>query len=180
MPHETTLKRVRLGALLLMLGVAAELIRYSFRSFDRALTFSFQKQELWNNHRWVDPGTTIELGARVGYFAIWTIIIFLSILSFLSALHLLNHVRKGRVFDIRSAQAIRRLGLVLGTAMVADLIFHAFDPWLITRFNAEPLPIRWGYDPSDIKTLVMAMILFLFGWVMRESIDIELEHKGFV
>lgn len=180
MSQDRAMARVRTGALVLMIGVSAEMLRYIYTSFDRALTFSFLKPERWNDHNLVDPGTVIETGARIGYFSIWTAIIVLSVLSFVAGLMLLNHVRRGEIFELQSARAIYRLGLILGIAMVADLIFHAIDPWLITRFNAEPLSVRWGYDPSDLKTLTMAGILFLFGWVMHQSIEIARENREFV
>ncbi len=180
MAHERFMARVQLGALLLMIGVAVELIRYTYRSFDRALTFAFWEPDRWNKHHLVDPGTVIELGARLGYFAIWGTIIVLSILSFLAGLHVLNQVRKGLVFDERVARALRWLGMILGLTMAADLMYHAIDPWLITRYNAEPLPLRWGYDPSDIKTFALTMILFLFGWVMQQSIEIDRQNREFV
>jgi len=37
-----------------------------------------------------------------------------------------------------------------------------------------------GYDPSDLKALWLAAVLFLFGWVMRQSIDIDRENREFV
>lgn len=180
MPEDRTLSRVRLCALLLMLGVGAEMLRYIYDSLDRSLKFSFLEPERWNTHRLVDAGAEIAMGPRIGYFAVWGTVILLSVLSFLAALHLLNMVRQGRIFDLRTANAVRRLGLILGIAMVADLAFHALDPWLLTQSNAEPLHVRWGYDPSDIKTLSMAMILFLFGWVMQQSIHVDQENREFV
>lgn len=180
MTNDKTISRVRTGGLILMIGVAAEMIRYVYTSFDRALTFSFWDPTRWNTHNLVDPDTVISIGSRIGYFAIWGLIIVLSVAAFLAGLYLLNFVRQGKLFHSQSAAAVSWLGLILAIAMIADLIFHAIDPWLITRANADPLPIRWGYDPSDIKTLIMALILFLFGWVMRESIQIEQENSEYV
>jgi len=180
MLEDRPLARVRFCALLLMLGVGAEMLRYTHHSLNRALTFSFWEPERWNSHHLVDACAAIGMGPRIGYFAIWGIVILLSVLAFLAALHLLNLVRQGQIFELRTANAVRRLGLILAIAMVTDLVFHALDPWLLTRSNAEPLQVRWGYDPSDIKTLSMATILFLFGWVMRQSIYVDRENREFV
>ena len=180
MPQAKILARVKVGALILMIVVAVEMIRYVITSLDRAVSFSFWEPEKWNTHHLVDPDAVIQMGQRIGYFAVWGLIILLSTFAFLAALQLLNNVRGGRIFHAKTAVYVSRLGLILAIAMVADLIFHALDPWLITLSNSEPLQIRWGYDPSDIKTLIMAIILFLFGWVMRQGIEIDRENSEFV
>ena len=180
MSEDRTLSRVRLGALVLMIGVGAEMIRYTYDSLKRSLTFSFWEPERWNNHHLVDPDTVIGFGPRLGYFAIWGTVILLSICAFLASLYLLNLVRRGQIFELPAAKAVTWLGLILGVGMVADLIFHSLDRWLITHANADPASIRWGYDPSDLKTLAMAAVFFLFGWVMRQSIEIDRENREFV
>jgi len=180
MAEDHNLSRVRLGALVLMLGVGAEMLRYTYRSFERALNFCFWKPEHWNTHYLMDADIVVEMGPRIIYFSAWGTIILLSVLAFLASLYLLSHVWRGQIFELQAAKAMTWLGLVLGIAMVADLIFHAADHWLLTLPNAEPLGIRWGYDPSDIKTLVMAAVLFLFGWVVRQSIEIDRENREFV
>ena len=78
MSQQKVLRRIRLGSLVLMIGVGLELLRYLYRSFDRALTFAFFDPEQWNAHWQVDAGTIIETAPRLGYFAIWTTIILLS------------------------------------------------------------------------------------------------------
>jgi len=180
MADDRNLSRVRFAALLLMIGVGAELVRYVYRSVERAMTFSFWEPEKWNNHRLVDPETIIGFGPRLGYLAIWGTVILLSVAAFIASLYLLNHIRRGQIFELQTAKAVTWLGLILCVAMVADLIFHSVDPWLITHANVEPRSIRWGYDPSDIKTLAMAAVFFLFGWVMHQSIDVDRENREFV
>ena len=181
MQLERSLSRVRLGALILMIAVAAETIRYTWKSFHRAWRFCFGEPERWNTHWMVDEGAVIETSQRLLYFSIWSVIILASIAAFLAGLHLLNRVRRGQIFTQASANAIRRLGAVLAFAMFLDMIFQAMDAWLITYSNAENIrPIAWFYDPSDIKTFFMAVILFLFGWVMQQSLQVERENRGFV
>ena len=180
MSHDRTLSRIRIAATLLLIAIAAETLRYTYTSFDRAYSFAFGNPDLWNNHYLADPSTIVPMGARIQYFAIWGGIILLSLACYLIGLFILNSVRRGRIFEPQTASAVWWLGLTLAVAMVADLIFHAVDAALITRFNAEPLPVRWAYDPSDLKSLSLALILFLFGWIMRQSIEIEKENRGFV
>lgn len=172
--------RVQTGALILMIVVAAEMIRYLITSLNRALNFSFWEPRMWNTHHLVDPNTVVEMGPRIGYFTVWSTVILLSTLAFLAALQLLNNVRRGKIYHPKTAAYVSRLGLILAIAMIADQIFHSIDSWLLTRSNSEPLGIHWGYDPSDIKTLIMATILFLFGWVMRQGIEIDRENSEFV
>ena len=181
MQHVPQLRTVRIGALLLMIPVAAETVYYAYRAFSRGWRFSFGDPERWNSHWRVDPGTVIEMAPRVGYFAIWTVVVLSSLLCFLVGLYLLNRVRKGLVFDRHSAETVRVLGLCLAAAMVIDQVYQAADAYLITRFNAAgPEPIRWFYDPSDIKSGILAVILILFGWIMRRGIEIAQENRGFV
>ena len=178
---ETFLRRARKGALILMILVAAETVYYTWDSFRQAWRFSFGEPERWHTHWRVDDGTVIETGARIGYFSIWAVVILLSVAAFLAGLHLLNRCRKGFFFDEGTAQAVRLLGGVLAIAMIVDQMFQSADAWLLTRFNAGgPEPIAWFYDPSDIKTFSMAVILFLFGSVMRKAMDVEQENRGFV
>ena len=94
MAHERVTARVQTGALVLMLAVGVELLRYSYRMFDRAWTFCFGEPDLWNKHRLVDEGMAIEFGARLGYFSIWGGIIVL--LVFLLSMNLLAIILRRR------------------------------------------------------------------------------------
>ena len=72
-------------------------------------------------------------------------------------------------------------GAVLAAAMVIDQIFQSTDAWMLTLANADgPDPLRWFYDPSDIKTFAMAVILVLFGAIMRHAIAVDRENREFV
>lgn len=176
-----TLMAVRRGALILMIPVGAELLYYAYHSFSRAWRFPFGEPERWNTHRWVDPGTVIETGPRLSYFLLWSGVILASMMCFLVGLHLLNRVRKGQIFDEATARALRVLGLALVFALAFDQVFQAVDPYLITRFNADgPMPLRWAYDPSDYKAILLGMVLYLCGWVMPKGIQVEQENRGFV
>ena len=181
MQLERSLARVRLGALILMIGVAAETIHYTWKSFRRAWRFCFGEPERWNTHWMVDEGAVIETGQRLLYFSIWSAIILASIAAFIAGLLLLERCRRGLIFTEGTARAIRRLGAILAFAMFFDMVFQAMDAWLITYSNAEYVrPIAWFYDPSDIKTFFMAVILFLFGWVMQQSLQVDRENRGFI
>jgi len=181
MQIDRNLRRIRIGALILMVLVAAELMYYSYKSFFRAYRFSFGAPDRWNTHWLVDEGAMIATGQRLLYFSIWASVILASIAAFIAGLHLLNRCRKGLIFTEATARAIQGLGGILAFAMVIDQMFQAADAYLITLSNADgPNPIAWFYDPSDIKTFVMAVILYLFGWVMRVSIWIDAENRGFV
>lgn len=174
-------KVIRTGALILMVPVAAELVYYTYNSFFHAYRFCFGEPDRWNTHWQVDAGTAIEMGPRLGYFLFWSMIILASVAAFVVGLYVLNRCRKGLVFDAQTARGVHLLGAVLMFAMAIDQVFKAMDTYLITRFNiAGPEAIRWFYDPSDVKTFLLAVILFLFGWVMRKGIEVDRENRGFV
>lgn len=181
MEQTRLLASLRWGALAMMVLMSVETVRYTYDSFRRAWRFSFGDPQRWNEHWAVDPGTLIEMGPRVGYFILWIGVVLASILCFLIGLYLLNRVRRLHLFDTRTAQTVRALGLALAFAMVFDQVFQAVDLYLVTRFNADgPEPIMWRYDPSDIKTFAMGILLFLFGWIMHKGIDVARENKEFV
>lgn len=181
MPAANPLKAVKIGAAILMLPVAAHLVYYAYHAFSRAIRFSFSEPERWNTHWRVDAGTVIEMGARIGYFTFWAAVILASCAAIIVGLYILNRCRRGLIFDAQTARSVHLLGAVLAFAMVIDQMFQAMDIYLITRFNiAGPEPIVWVYDPSDIKTFLLAVILFLFGWVMRKGIEVDRENRGFV
>lgn len=174
------LARVRLGALLLMIPVIIELLRYSYDSFFRAWRFSFGEPERWQNHWMAEEGAVIDTAIRLPYFAFWVFVIFLSMLAYIAALYVLNRVRMGLVFDRSTARGVWWLGAAISVAMIVDQVFQSMDAFLITRMNAEPAPIRWFYDPSDLKTLALGVIILLFGWIIGKGIDVAEENRGFV
>ena len=181
MPVANPMKAVKTGALILMVPVTAELIHYTYDAFSRAIRFSFGEPDRWNTHWRVDAGTVIEMSPRIGYFIFWALVILASIAAIFVGLYVLNRCRKGLVFDAKTARGVHLLGAVLTFAMVLDQMFAAMDIYLITRFNvAGPEAIRWAYDPSDLKMVSLAIILLLFGWVMRKGIEVDRENRGFV
>ena len=181
MDSDKLLTRARIGALVLMVLVAAEMLRYSIRSFYRAWRFCFGEPGRWRRHWAVDDAAIIETGQRVLYFGIWVVIIFASVGAFVAGLMLLNRCRKGAFFDPATARAVARLGAALSLAMVLDQLFHAANLWLLTLGNeGGPMPWRFGYDPSDFKSLILGLILFLFGWVMQRAAEVDAENRGYV
>ncbi len=181
MRPETMMKTARNGAFILMIPVAAELVYYTYSALSRSIAFCFTNPDRWNKHWRVDDGTIIELGPRIGYFAFWLFVILASVVAFVVGLYILNRCRRGFVFDVKTAQGLRILGGVLAFAMVIDQVFQSMSAYLITRFNeAGPEPIKWFYDPSDFKTFSLAIILYLFGWVMLKGIEVANENKGYV
>lgn len=52
---------------------------------------------------------------------------------------------------------------------------------LITAQNADGgKSFTYQYDPTDIKALIVYIVIFTFGWMMSEAIKIDQEYKGYV
>lgn len=153
---------------------------YTAQSLYRAWRFCFGEPERWEHHWRVDPLTVVEMPGRINYFVFWIAVIACSAAAYALALVVLNRVRRGDIYSHATARLVRLLGLVLMGAMLIDTLFGALQPWLITRYNFVREPIAYVYDPSDIKTMILAVILFLFGWVMTEATRIDAENKEFV
>lgn len=181
MSNQAFKNRVQAGSTVLMGVTCIYLVYYLYSSFSRAYRFCFGEPERWQNHWRVEDGAIIADWTRVQYFLIWAIVIVISAIATLVAIRLLNRCRKGLIFDSRTAQLLRVFGGILVLAMIADQIFGAVELNLLTKHNLVNVePIRWAYDPVDYKTIVLALVLFLFGSVMREAIEIEKTNKEFV
>jgi hypothetical protein len=173
--------RVQKFAMVLMGLVSVYLVYYTYHSFRRAIRFCFSEPDRWTNLRIVDADAVIATGTRYTYFGLWTAAIVFSMAGIIAGLYLLNRVRIGFFFDEVSSRSIQIFGAITVVAMVVDTIFGAFDLYLLTLHNAEDrYPIQYLYDPSDLKTALLASVMFVFGWVMREAVLIERENKGYV
>ena len=181
MTPETFKRRVQMSATGLMVLTTIYLLYYAYRSFKRAYRFSFGEPERWQNHWRVEADAVIEMSTRSMYFAVWATVIVLSIAAVIAGLHLLNRCRKGMIFDAGTARAIQWLGGLLVVAMLGDTVFAAVELYLLTLHNpVETLPIQFRYDPTDFKTISLAIVLTLFGWMMRGAMEIEQTNREFV
>lgn len=73
------------------------------------------------------------------------------------------------------------LDIPIGVAMIADQIFGVVELYLLILHN--PLvrePLQWLYDPTDFKTIALALVLLMLGWGMRDAMEIDQTSKGFV
>jgi len=173
--------RIQKGAVVLMAAVSAYLVYYTFHSFRRAIRFCFGEMERWNEIDFVENDAVIEMSTRYMYFGLWAAAISFSMAGIIAGLYLLNRVRIGFLFDDISARSIQIFGAVTVLAMIVDTIFGVFDLYLLTLHNAENrYGLQYLYDPSDLKTAMLASVMFMFGWVMREAVNIENENKGFI
>lgn len=173
--------RVTVGATILMVGTIGYLIHYTYSSFHRAFRFCFGEPERWQNHWRVEETAVIEMSTRMTYFAIWISVVLLSIAGTLVALHLLNRVRRGHIFDAPNSRILQWAGAVLVLAMLADTVFGSVELYLITSHNTVTIePIRFAFDASDMKVMVLGIVLFMFGWVLRDTIELDQIHRGFV
>lgn len=173
--------RVQGFSAVLMGATVLFLVYYVYSSFQRAYRFCFGAPELWAGHWCVEDAAVIEHSSRVTYFLIWSVVILLSAIATVAAIHLLNRCRKGLIFDAGTARSIQVLGGILVVAMIGDQVFGALELYMVTQHNPVHVePIKWQYDPTDFKTAALAVVLFMFGWVMREAIEVEQTNKGFV
>ena len=173
--------RVQWFSTVLMGATILFLIYYLYRSFGRAYRFCFGEPERWANHWRVEEAAVIEQSTRATYFGVWVTVILLSAIATLAAIRLLYLCRQGRIFDVAAARTIQVFGILLVIAMIGDQVFGAVDLYLLTKHNlVQQEPIQWFYDPVDFKTMALALVMFLFGWVMRDAIEIDKTNKEFV
>ncbi|WGI22632.1 DUF2975 domain-containing protein [Amylibacter sp. IMCC11727] len=173
--------RVQWFANVLMTVTTLYLIYYLYNAFLRAYRFCFGEPELWANHWRVEEAAVIEQSTRMTYFGVWVTVIVMSAVATLAALRLLNLCRQGRIFDAAVARTIQMFGILLIIAMIGDQVFGAVDLFLLTKHNpVQQEPIQWVYDSADFKTMALALVMFLFGWVMRDAIEIDKTNKEFV
>jgi hypothetical protein len=174
-------RRIKLGATVLMILTVLELGRYVWTMIGNLLRFCFTKPELWNTHWRVDDGTEIAIGLRILYGGYWGSVILASIGVSVVGLLLLNRIRRGEVFVAQTARAIQLFGAMLAALLLYDTFFQSTEIWLITYQNASgPQAIRFFYDPSDWKAMLLGAVLFLFGGVMKAAIAVDQENRGFV
>jgi hypothetical protein len=129
----------------------------------------------------VDEGVKATLTTRTIYFIGWMPTVIVSALSTIAGLYLLNRIRKGLFFDLRTGMAIQVLGALSVIVIVLDTIMEAVSIVLITQLNSDGgMPLRYQYDPTDIKMLILSVVIFMMGWLMREAIIIDQEHKEYV
>ncbi len=181
MSVQTFKQKVQTGAGGLMIPLAVYLVYYTYESFDRFISRSFTHPEFWENHWMIDEGVKLGLNTRMMYFFNWMPTIIVSIISICFGLHLLNRLRKGLFFDLRTAWAVQMLGGVSILVIILDTVAETMAATLITSQNVDGgWPLRYQYDPTDIKSLILCLVIFMFGWIMREAMAIDQEHKEYV
>jgi|GEM_PF-2092009 len=174
-------QKVQFGAGVLIVPMALYLAYYIYESFSRFISRSFTHPEFWENHWMIDEGVKLSLNIRIMYFIGWMPTIITSIVSIGFALYLLNRLRKGLFFDTRTAWAVQMVGALGVAVIVFDTIMESVSATLMTSLNADGgWPLQYQYDPTDIKSLILTLVIFAFGWMMGEAIKIDQEHKGYV
>lgn len=166
---------------MLMIPTAGFLIYYIYESMTRFISRSFTHPEFWENHWMIDKDVSLDLTTRTIYFISWMPVIFFSCLSTIAGLYLLNRMRQGLFFNIGTARAVQVLGGLSVLVVILDTVMESFSVVLVTAQNADGgRPFSYQYDPTDIKALTLYLVIFTFGWMMQEAIQIDQEHKGYV
>ena len=174
-------QRVMFWSGIMMFPTAGYLIYYIYESLTRFISRSFTHPEFWNNHWMIDKGVSLSLTTRTTYFFGWMPVIALSCLSIMVGLYLLNRMRNGLFFNVGTARAVQILGATSILTVILDTFMESATVVLITAQNADGgKSLAYQYDPTDIKALVLHLVILTFGWMMREAIEIDQEHKEFV
>ncbi len=174
-------QRVMFWSGVTLVPMAAFLIYYIYESMTRFISRSFTNPEFWENHWMIDKDVTLDLTTRTLYFIGWMPVIFLSCLSILVGMYLLNRLRQGLFFNTTNARLIQLLGGVSVVTVILDTLMESVSVVLITAQNADGGHVfAYQYDPTDIKALILYSVVFTFGWMMRAAMEIDQEHKGFV
>ena len=164
-----------------MLPMVGFLIYYIYESFSRFISRSFTRPEFWENHWMIDQGVSLDFTIRATYFFGWMPVIIMSCITIVLGLYLLNRLRQGLFFNSRNARAIQFLGGLSVATVLLETLMESLTVVLITSQNSDGgRPFSYQYDPTDIKALILYLVIFTFGWMMDEAIKIDREHKEYV
>ncbi|MEP5729272.1 MAG: hypothetical protein ABJL67_07835 [Sulfitobacter sp.] len=173
------IKRLSTIAMFLMLPM---MVYYPYEAISWQLDISFLDWGKWTrNDSWVHPDAVIPLGTRVIFFAIWFIPTVFGFAAYATGLNLLWLLRAGVVFDIRIAQRLRVMGVMIVLSATLSLLAGAVSPMIRSWHNpGGALPLRFWYDSGNLGMTFCGLAFFFLGLVMREAIRIARENEAFV
>ncbi|NNE51117.1 MAG: hypothetical protein HKN30_01790 [Sulfitobacter sp.] len=166
-------------AMILMLPM---LIYYPYEALSWNLELSFLDPGRWTrNDRWVHPDAQIAFSTRIVFFCLWLVPVILGWFAYLVGFSLLWLLRSGAVFDLRIADRLVWMGLLIAGSACTSLFAGALSPMIRSWHNPEgPLPLRFWYDSGNIGLAFSGLAFFFLGIVMREAIKIARENEEFV
>ncbi len=85
---------------------------------------------------------------------------------------------EGQVFTERNGTEIKMIGLfAIATILLMTLVAPAAYAWLHPQWHAW-----WVVDvePGDSAALILASVLWLFGWFIERGVQLQAENESFV
>ena len=166
-------------ALLPVMGVFC--LFYVFVTAQNTLDFAILSPERWYESRFAHPAAQIAQQTRIVYAVIWLLPVAAGLAAVFMAMHVLNLVRQGVLFDERIARGFRFAGI--GTALSGGLdhLAHFLSPLIISWHNPDGgLPARFYFNSDSGGLILCGAMFWLVGWIMREAIRIARDNEGFI
>lgn len=140
--------------------------------------------------RFVETEANVTLLMRAVFGGLWLGTIALGLLASFYAVRMLNQIRVGQYFSLRTARNMKQFGAALSITMIMDTILAAYAHSVLTWGNAPFNPGVQGsigyvapsyyYDPGDITAFFCGVGFFIVGWLLEEGGRIEEEFKAIV
>ena len=161
--------------------MAVFLVYYLYRSLGQLIPFAFTQPDLWETHWLVKGDVTIPMWLRLAYFAVWMISITATAVMLLAALYLVNLIRTGTYFELRTIRALQRVGLCAVIAGLAIIFASSLWAWMVTLMNvSDTRSIRFVYDSSEAGVALLGLGMFLLGWILKYVLLMQRENEAMV
>jgi hypothetical protein len=127
----------------------------------------------------VPPGTLVTQG-QAGLVAALGLVAVLPMVGALRAMaRLFGRYREGEVLSFANADTILRIGRSLCLVAVFTVLVPTLQT-LILSWNAPQKTLAIGLDGGTLGFLMVAGLLTVIGWAMREAADVKADNEGFV
>jgi len=91
---------------------------------------------------------------------------------------LFNLYQKEVIFSLNNVRYIRNIGIVILIAECFNPFYQIFMSLLISAQNAPGLhKIHFAISGMNLSMILMAIIIIVVSWIMREGVELEQEHK---
>jgi Protein of unknown function (DUF2975) len=127
----------------------------------------------------VAPGTEVTV-PQAGLVAAIALVAVLPLVAALRAMaRLFARYRDGEVLSPANADTILQIGRMLVLVAIFTVLVPTLQT-LILSWNAPQKTLAIGLDGGTLGFLMVAGLLTVIGWAMREAAAVKAENEGFV